>query len=162
MRSQNRLLRAVATLMIGGALLVACGAPADETEGGAAPTSAKGGAGLGGLGGKLPPPDPTAKLDPETKKICDAVWSVNVFAYATRVTAELTAEERDRFRKGLDEYEPEATVAAPTLKAEIKALAAHARAVISGTGTAAMTPELTAANQRVVDYLRNVCKFQMS
>ena len=34
MRSMNRLLRAVATLVVGGTLLVACGAPADETDGG--------------------------------------------------------------------------------------------------------------------------------
>jgi hypothetical protein len=162
MGSQHRARYVVVGLLVGAVLLPACGAPADETGAGRpTPSSAQGRGGPGSLGKILPAPEGSARLDPETKKVCEALWAVNTVAYAARA-AEPTAEERERYRKGLDEYEPQAAAVAPTLRAEIKLLAAHARAALTAGGTAAMTPELTAANQRVVDYLRNVCKFKMS
>jgi len=156
MRSEHRLAYVGACLVIGVAVLGGCGEPADEN--GAAPTSVS-----GGFGGGMPtPPQPTADLDPETKKSCDSLWGFNVFAYSARVTAGMTPSERDRHRKGLDEYEPLATLAVPTLRADIKALATQARAVLNGTGPAELTPEQGSSNSRIVDYFATVCKFKMS
>jgi hypothetical protein len=156
MRSEHRLAHVVTCLVIGVGLLGGCGEPEDETGGGV-PSSAP-----GGLGAVPPPPQPTAELDPETKKSCDSLWGFNVFAYSARVTAEMTPSERDRHRKGLDDYEPLATLSVPTLRTDIKALATQARAVLAGSGPAELTPELGGSNTRIVDYFGTVCKFKMS
>jgi hypothetical protein len=113
-----------------------------------------------GMSGKLPSPDASVQLDADTKQRCDALWGFGVTVYTAHLAKNPAPEERDRLYRGVAEYEPKATSEVPALAPEVKALAVYARASIESDPK--LTPELHAANQRLVDYLRTSCKYKQT
>jgi hypothetical protein len=163
MPSQQRILQAVAGVGIAVLLATGCAAPEDESD--ATPTSrppTTATAAPGGMGGKLPVPDASVNLDPEMKRRCDAVWSFGVFVYSAHVAVNPTPDQKDKFQRGIADNEPKASEAEPALAADVKALAVHSRAALNAPSGLPLTPDLTAANQRIVDHLRTTCKYKAS
>ena len=155
MTSRHRYACLVVGLGMMAALAAGCAAADDESEASPAPagpaTTTSGG---------MPVPDASVKLDPDTKQRCDALWSFGVFVYTAHTSVNASPEQKAKFERGIGDNEPKASLAVPTLASEIKALADHARRAVGSPDKLPLTPELTAANQRIVEHLRTTCKFK--
>jgi hypothetical protein len=149
MRSQHGLLPVGVVLALLLVLAGGCGGTDDETD-----------IGSPAVAGGLPHPDDHVQLDPATKQKCDAVWSFGVFVYTSHVKVNPPPDEHEKLHNGINESQPKATSLVPELAADFKALASHAHEAMNSKTALPLTPDLTAANQRLVAYLNNVCKFK--
>jgi hypothetical protein len=159
MRSRHRLLSVVCGLAVLAALALGC-APSEDESTDAPPVAPAAPSGGGGLSGGLPSPDAAVQLDPATKGRCDAVWSLGVFVYSAHTMVNAPANEKDRLKQGVTDNEPKAAGQVPELANDFKALADHSLLALSSSKAVPLSPDLSAANQRLVDYLRTTCKFK--
>jgi hypothetical protein len=147
----HRLVRAVAPLTLVLALGAAC---ASSSEDETAPV------GGGSAAGAFPMADASVQLDPATKAKCEAVWSFGVFAYSAHTTTNRAPEERNRLRAGIEEYEPKAKAQAPEQADNVTKVGASARKALDATTMTPLAPEVSDANQRIVEFLQTTCKYK--